>query len=138
MPFLSHVDKLGATQMKVLRRSVIREELAVSSADVGFLDAGTIAHVTKIVVDSNGTSRGQIDRGWVTIQGLSSDSRTKGEIRLERIQDPNRRRTLEQRRSDALAAVQGRVAEAAAFGRRKKKTGHQTIAFAFGGSNGIL
>lgn len=90
----------------------------------------------KIVVNPNGTTRGQIDRGWVTIQGLSSsnDSRTGGELRLQAVPDPNKRRTVAQRRADALGVVQGRVAEAAAFGRRKKKTGQQTIAFAFGGS----
>eukprot|EP01052_Picozoa_sp_SAG31_P023537 SAG31_NODE_1947_length_6840_cov_4.654206_3_plen_1059_part_00 len=133
VPYLSVVERHGATQMNVLRRSVIREELAVSSADVGFLEAGTVAYVTKIVVNSNGTTRGQVDRGWVTIQGLSADNRTRGEVRLEPIKDPNKRRTVERRRADALATVQGRVTEAAAFGRRKKKTAQQTIAFAFSG-----
>ena len=41
VPKLSKVEEISATLMNVLRRSVIREDLAVASADVGFLEANT-------------------------------------------------------------------------------------------------
>jgi hypothetical protein len=57
--------------LKVVRRSVIREDLHVSSADVGFLQADESVYILQLKVMENGTTRGKIDRGWVTIMGVS-------------------------------------------------------------------
>ena len=84
VPELNAVERAAATLYIVKLRSVIREELLVTSADVGFLNPQELVHVIKLHVDAEGNKRGQVDRGWVTVSaGRSSDSRTAGVVRLE-------------------------------------------------------
>lgn len=97
VPYLSPAEKLTAKQYKVVERSQIREECAIDSAAVGFLEVGEIVHVTTLVVEIGGSQRARLDRGWVTVVGntaMQNDARTKGAVRLV---------PLEGKSTDALA-----------------------------------
>lgn len=90
VPYLPAAVKLTAKQYKVVERSAIREEYAVDSAAVGFVEVGEVVYVTKLLVELGGSQRARLDRGWVTVIGnaaVQSDARTRGAARLVPVED---------------------------------------------------
>ena len=88
-PYLSSAEKLTSKQYRVVQRSMLREEVTVDSAMVGYLEKDEIVHVVKLLV-TQGTQRAQVDRGWTTVMGNASvqeDKRTQGAARLVPVED---------------------------------------------------